>query len=182
MERKLEQKWFTLIELMVIIAIIWILVSAWTQIDLNKITDDNKLIIFNNQIISQFELIRNNTLLWRWIDIDVWVPDSWKLTYSSIWSWTITPSYLSWWTWAAYSWSILQAPELHSISQINCLDISWTPINSGVTNADMIIKWNKFTLSWSCTANSGLLEFTTKFRNDTAVIEINTLNWLIEVQ
>lgn len=175
-------KWFTLVELVVIIAIIWILVWAWSQVNFNKIGDANKQIIFNNLIISQFETIRNNTLLWKWIDTNIWVADSWKLAYSTTNSWEIIPSYSSGWVWTVYSWSILKAPDTYSITDINCLNISWTIIDAWVTTAEVHIQWNDFTLSWACSGTTRILELSTMLKGKSNQIQINTLNWLIEVQ
>lgn len=171
---------FTLIELMVIIAIIWIMAWLGSQINLNKISDKNKLIIFNNSIVSQFETFRNNILLWKWVDSNVWVKESWKMTYNTTNSWTITPSYLSW-TWITYPDSSINTEDFYSITDINCLDINKTLLNSG-TNAEVFIQGNNFSLSGACTWASRILEFTTKFRANTSKIYINTLNWLIEIQ
>lgn len=181
MKNYTKQKAFTLVELLVIIAIIGIIVSAWTQINVNNIWDDNRLIIFNNKIISQYETLRNNALLWKWIDSDIGVPEAWKLSYSLSASWTITPSYSSWASWISYSGAILTTPNFYELQNIECLDLSkslvWT-----WSNAEIIINWNDFSLWWDCVWSSKILKFSTKFKNDTADIYINTINWLIEVQ
>lgn len=181
MKKKSIKKAFTLVELLVVIAIIAILFGAWSQLKLNNIWDSNKLTIFNNKIITQFETIRNNSLLGKWINSSIWVPDAWKITYSTTASWIITPSYLSG-TWIDYTIDILETEDHYEISDINCLDITQTPINTNITGAELIISWNTFTLTWACTWSSKILEFTTQFRTDTEKIQINTLNWLIEVQ
>lgn len=181
MKNNIKQKAFTLIELLVIIGIIWILVWAWSQINLNSIWDDNRLTIFNNKIISHYETIRNNALLWKWIDSAVWVPDSWKITYSTNSSWTITPAYSSGGSWITYTGGIITSEEFHEIRNIDCLNLSKTSIWIWTT-AEIIINGNDFSLSWDCGWSSRILKFTTKFKNDTTDIHINTINWLIEVQ
>lgn len=181
MKRKSLKSAFTLVELMVVVVLIGLLTWIWSQLNINTIWDSNKLTIFNNKLITNFETIRNNTLLWKWTDTNVWVPDAWKIDYNSSWSWTVTTSYLSW-TWVSYALSAITAPEFHSISQINCLDIWGTVINSNVSTWSVIITWNEFSLSGSCSSNTRILEITTWFRNDINQIHINTLNWLIEVQ
>lgn len=182
MKKNIIKQAFTLIELLVVIWIIWIIFIAWSQVNLNNITDSNKLLIFNNKIISQFELIRNNTLLWKWININVSVPERWKISYSSSDNWAIKPSYLSWSIWIEYLENNLDIQEFHSIKQINCLNINWWIINSNVSNAEIIIEWNEFIISWACWVNSKILEIETQFRNDTEIIQINSLNGLIEIQ
>ena len=171
---------FTLIELMVIIVIIWILIVGWSQINLNTITDKNKIEIFTNSIISQFETIRNDTLLWKWVDSNVWVPDAWKITFDTSWTGTIKPSYLSG-SWINYPSKNIIPDDFYSISDINCLDISKNFVSSG-SITEVHIQWNNFTLSGDCTSAEKILEFTTNFRNESKVVQINTLNWLIEVQ
>jgi prepilin-type N-terminal cleavage/methylation domain-containing protein len=181
MKRKSLKSAFTLVELMIVVALIGILTWIWSQLNINTVWDSNKLTIFNNKLITNFETIRNNTLLGKWTDSNVDVPDAWRINYNSTWSWTVTADYLSW-TWLPYTISTINTPEFHSISQINCLDIWKNPINSNIVNGSVIITWNEFSLSWSCTSNTRILEFTTKFKNDTNKIHINALNWLIEVK
>jgi prepilin-type N-terminal cleavage/methylation domain-containing protein len=181
MKRKSLKSAFTLVELMVVVVLIGLLTWIWSQLNINTIWDSNKLTIFNNKIITNFETIRNNTLLGKWTDSNVGVPDSWRISYNSSWNWTVTTNYLNW-TWLPYTLSTITAPEFHSISQINCLDIWGTIINSNIANGSVIINWNNFSLSGGCSSNSRILEITTWFKNDTNKIHINALNWLIEVQ
>lgn len=169
---------FTLIELMVVIAIIWILFAGSKGLNFNKISDQQKLTLFNQQIISQFEKIRNNTLLWKWIDANIWVPDSWMLEYSNTWSWQIDVQYLSGSTWLPYSSDSITTSEFYEISNINCEDLSWS--NAWSWTSEVIIRWNNLTLSWSCNTSARILKFDTRFRAFSSSFKINTLNWLIE--
>jgi prepilin-type N-terminal cleavage/methylation domain-containing protein len=175
------KKAFTLIELMVILAILSIVIWVWSQVNFNEIWDDNRLTIFNNKIISQYETLRNNTLLWKWIDSNIGVPDEWRINYSTSGSWVITPSYSSWASWVTYSGWILTPAAFHEIRDIECLDLSKASLGTW-SSAEITINWNDFTLWWDCNWASRILKFTTVFKWDTSDIHINIINWLIEVQ
>jgi len=58
---------FTIIELLIIIALISILVLGVMNINFNRQGDGQKLDMFTNQIYSTIELVRNNALMGRWI-------------------------------------------------------------------------------------------------------------------
>jgi prepilin-type N-terminal cleavage/methylation domain-containing protein len=54
---------FTLIELMITIAIIAIIILSLNNIDFNKMSSNQRLDMFTNSIITNIENIRNNALL-----------------------------------------------------------------------------------------------------------------------
>jgi len=58
------KKAFTLIELLVWISVMSIIILWVTSIDYNRLSQDQKLDIFTNDVKSNFERIRNNSLAW----------------------------------------------------------------------------------------------------------------------
>lgn len=173
-------KGFTLIELLVVIAITIILFTAWSNINFNKISDKQELSIFNNQIISQFETVRNHALLWKWVELSIFIPESWELEYSVTWSGEINVSYLSGATYLPYSEYNITAPDFHSITNINCLDSNSIILGASTPPVTMIIQWNDISISSWCVASTRKLQFTSTRKWFSEIIEINTLNWVIQ--
>lgn len=165
---------------MVVITIIWILVWAGTQVNFNKVWEANKIIIFNNSIVSQFETIRNNSLLWKWVDSNIWVPDAWRLEYTNVWSGGVNISYSSGW-WIPVPSLDITASNFHSISEINCFSATWGLLNANVASAFVDITGNDIQIAWDCNIQTKKLQFTTQLKNASHSIEINALNWLIEI-
>ena len=180
---------FTLIELMVVIAIIAILILGSNFLSFNKVSNKQKLETNVIRINSHFEEIRNNALLWKWIWTNLFVPEEYKIEFSTTWSWIIKNTYLSWWIYYDYNLfekNINFSDRFDSISEIKCFKLNTltaeNTFNSWSTNTwTIFIKWANMTLSWSCNATTKILEVTIKRKNDTKKIQINTLNWLIEI-
>ena len=175
---KINYFWFTLIELMVVIAIIWILAIWATKFNFNKLSNSEKLKNFNSSIVSNIEYIRNNALMWRSVNASLFVPGYWRIDFSKSWSWKMLVSYSGWtyperniiFTWGYY------------INSINCFKIDKTPLGTSLTGT-LFISWNTITWSWagSCnTPNNKIIEIITWYREFTWSILINTVSWLIE--
>lgn len=180
----IKNKAFTLIELLVWITIISIIILWATNIDYNRLSQKQKLEIFTNNIKSDFERIRNNSLAWKWIWTSLDIPNKWKLEYSKSSSWTVTTSTSldNWATWSPYKNNIDFQPG-YNISQIRCLELDWTFIeNLNSTETWSIeIEWSNINLN--CTiGNPKILELSINFRQDTEIITINSLNWLVEIK
>jgi prepilin-type N-terminal cleavage/methylation domain-containing protein len=176
---------FTLIELMVWITIIAIILLWSSNLDFNRLNTKQKLDIFTNNIKSNFETIRNSSLLWKWIWTDLSLPDKWKIEYSTSNSWTIVNS--------TYSWSrseldnnLIFKPGF-SISNIKCLQLDWITQNKDLsTSWTWIIEfiWSEMKFIWDCTEHitSKILELKVKNKSETKILQINTLNWLVEIK
>lgn len=189
-----SQKAFTLIELLVIIAIIWTII-LWTNLmSFNNISNKQELDTKIIKISSNIELIRNNSLLWKWIWTNLIVPEKYKIDFSTSWSGIIKTYYYSWAIsdyvdYTFYDKEIDFSNKFEKISNIKCLDLKQTTENE-LTSSEtwsIIIEWAKLTLSWSCTSNpldidKKILEIEIKRKSDTKKIQINTLNWLIEIK
>jgi type II secretory pathway pseudopilin PulG len=178
---------FTLIELLVWIAIIWILLLSASKINFNRLSIKQELDIFTNNVKSNFENIRNNSLSWKWIWTwtELIIPEKWKIEYSDYNSWTIINSTFSW----SVRTSLDIAPKFktgYSISKIRCLQLNWTedyvfPASTWTWEIEFI--WSNIFLKWDCsTSTSKILELTIKNRSETKILLINTLNWLIETK
>jgi len=181
---------FTLIELMVVIAIVAMLILGSNFLSFNKVSNKQKLETKIIRINSHFEEIRNNALLWKWIWTNLFVPKKYKIEFSTTWSWVIKNTYLSWSNYIDYNLfnkKIDFSDRFESISQINCykLDDLNNPENTfnswSIWTWTIILEWLNMTLTWWCDNNEKILEVEIKRKNDTKKIQINTLNWLIEI-
>lgn len=185
----IKTKAFTLIELLVWISIISILVLWGTNIDYNRLSQKQKLEIFTNNIKANFERVRNNSLAWKWIWINLNVPDLWQIDYSTSSSWTIitSTSFDNWGTWNIYNSNSIDFWSNFYISQIKCLQLDWSSDNTLISTEtwSIEIEWSKISLKWDCGAStSKILELSVNFKSipQPKIIQINTLNWLIQIK
>ncbi len=176
------KKWikaFTLVELMMTITIILIIATNLNTLKLNEINNRQKINIFTNKIITNIETLRNNSLIWRWVDWNLNTPYLTKITLTTSWSWKLIVEYN---TWASLplinntEYSII--PEKpYSIDKIECLKIDDT--SDWATSSWIIsIIWDKLSLSW-CPNTSRKLKVTTKLIENDESFSINVVNWLV---
>ena len=174
-------KAFTLIEMIIVLLIIGIL-SIWiTNINFNKISWKQKLETFTNKLVSNFETVRNNALLWKWIWTDLSVPEKWKI---EIWAWWLLISYYSW-SWINYEDFSLPIEKFYELYNTRCFDINSDEKedDNTVWTWSIITEWSNLTLSWCNNSSSKIFKFTIKYQNDSEKnLSINILNWLIEVE
>lgn len=174
--------WYTLTELIVIIAIIWILAIWASRINFNPQIDKQNSELFTNSIFTSIESVRNNSLLWKW----VWSwtilnhPDKWIINISTNNSWSINFKYLNAWVeknleefWVNF------INRFSSIKQLSCKNLDWTnPSNH--TNIDLEFSGNNLSLSWCNLPEQRILEITTNYKNFENIININSTTWLIQ--
>lgn len=177
----LKEEAFTIVELILVILVIWIL-SMWvSNINFNKISWKQKFEIFNNKIISNFETIRNNSLLWKWAWSNLLVPEKWKI---DIWNWWIISYYYNWSTWKKNNTLSLNLEKNYELINTRCLDINnnETEDDNNVSTWSIVFKWIDISFNWWCTnSSSKIFQFTIKTLNDYEKnININIINWLIE--
>jgi len=180
-----NKKAFTLIELLVWISIISILILGTTNIDYNRLSKKQNLEIFTNTIKSNFERIRNNSLSWKWIWVNLDIPDKWVVEYSTSSSWTILSK--------AYTWSNIVSNNNTLfkkgifITKIRCLKLDWTENYTLATTetGSLEIIWSNIKLIWDCynyDSTSKILELEVTDRINTKIVKINSLNWLVEIK
>lgn len=178
------KKAFTLIELLVWMSIITIIIVWSTNIDYNRMNDKQKLEMFSHTIKANFEKIRNNTVAWKWVWNNLDIPDKWKIEYSKTNNWTIQSSFFDWVDWSTPPENLMFQPNYY-ISDIKCIQVDWT-VNEIITWSEKAIiefDWIYLKLSWDCiNSTSKILELTIKYKIDTKVIQINSLNWLFHIK
>ena len=173
---------FTLIELLVVIAIVAIIALWITKLNFNTISDKQKLKIVATKIISNFETVRWNALMWKWIWTNLDIPESYQIDFSTTWSWNITTQYLSG-TLQTYTdiiplnfWS-----NFNEVSKIECakLDNSTGPLLNNTVS--IIIKWGRLSLTGCTDVTSKKINIEIKRKQFTETIQVNTLNGLISL-
>lgn len=172
---------FTLIELMVVIAIIAFMALAITQIDFNRMSDNQRVDLFTNEIVSKLETIRNNALIGKWVWVNIETPDLWNIQVDDTGSGSITSSYRVWVISTNYPELSVNPSAWYDISEIKCLQLDGTS-EDVVWTITLPINGNKFEgLLWCSNTNYKVLEFTAGYKSFENTISINTLSWLIEV-
>lgn len=177
---------FTLIEILVVIAIISIIMLWASKINFNAISDKQRLNRIMILTMSNIETIRNNSLLWKWVSSTAWVPESYKINFWNTWSWNITTSYHTWWVDSVYDFSNkVNFSDKHiSLTTIDCLTLSKPPVVTSITNWTWTIQftwWKMEIINW-CASNEKILEITIKRKTFQWTIQINTLSGLISIK
>jgi len=163
-----KNKAFTLIELMIVIAIIWIIAVSASNFSFNQLSDRQRLDWFFYKIKTNIEEIQNNALIWRSIKW-MYVPKKRKIDFSNSGSWKIVSYYLSG-TYIEYNKIIPK--KFYSIEIYND--------NSKITDTwSIILEWSNMSLTW-ITTNDKKLDIKIKYKNFIKNIKINTISWVIE--
>ncbi len=175
-------KAFTLIELIVWISIILIFAIWIININFNYIWDKEKDIWLARQIISWIETVRNNALIWRWIQDwnNIFVPDQWKisLTPHTNSSDMMKIFYLTWTEFKEYNTFHIKEEKDIMINSLKRIVRNWSEIWNSIETTDtvdIIFEWKNASFSW-VTNNYSILEITTKFNT----ISFNNINWVLE--
>lgn len=184
MKKNKKLFWFTLVELVLVIAIIWILAIWVSQISFTSLSDKENLEKFTNKIISNFEEVRNYSLIWKWIWTNLDNPIKWKIEISNSWSWNISSYYLTWATWEKYNENIFW--NYYEIKEIKCSNLDYTSSWTIAWTWIIEISWSQLTLTWACNdilvSNPKKIITKISYKNNFEnTLEINTVNWLINL-
>ncbi len=179
-QTKINSKWFTLIELMVVIALISIIVLGATRIDFNRSSNQQKLAIFTNEIASKIETVRNNALIWKGVGNNLETPESWDLIISDTSSWSLETRYNLWGSTIDSEEYSVTSDNFYSIWNLRCIQLDGIS-ETIVWNLTLTIDWDDMSLSGCSSDNFKILEFTTSYRQWSQSVSINTLSWLVEV-
>jgi type II secretory pathway pseudopilin PulG len=170
---------FTLLEIMVVVALLWIATLWITQLNFNSLSNKQRLDWFFYKIKTNIETVKNNVLIWR--EIKDWTEtitsSRWQIDFNNSGSWIIkTYYYNTSGTKKSYSlWKYDIIPEKgYAIVVSN----SWSSITD---TGSILINWGNLTLTWITTTNK-VLEIKTKYQWLEKVFTINTVSWVIEEQ
>lgn len=177
----MNKKAFTLIEVLVWVSIILIIVLMIWNINFIYISDKQKIEWFNNKIISEIERIRSDSLVWKWIWVNLNVAHSWKIDFATTWNWIMNTSYKLTETW---TWNLEKSlpMETFSISLVSCISVSWTEtILSNTQIWSIIFEWGKYKLWWNCTENNhSTIRVESSYRWNNYRVEFDTISWIIK--
>jgi len=179
---KNNSKAFTLVELVVAIAIT-ALIALWiNNISLNKISESQKVWIFYNKVRSNIESTINYSLIWKSVDSNLNVPKFWKININNnpgwtwFWTWEILSSY--WDTsFTTYTWFSIKSPNFYSITNIKCSDLQNNKTN--VTNVNMLIEDWDIKIENCPNTDKKIVEFDIIYKKYTRHISINSVNDVI---
>lgn len=173
-------KAFTLMEILVGISIISIMAIGISQINLNRLSDRQKLDIELSKITSLIEETRNNALIGRWVGTNLVTPDSWNINISNnSSSGTLNISHYSWWTNINYKNYTIQKP--FSIMEISCRNIDWVSTGTG-NNILIWYTWATVGIDSWCGSDASILDIQVWNPNFYKNIHIETVTNIIEVK
>lgn len=173
-----KAKGFTMVELLIVIAIIWVIASSANYLNFDDINNSKRVEVFSNSIGRSFENIRNNALYGRSLLTEN--PDAWRVSLDMTNSGTIVTEYLSWSVWSTYddeesNYSV-DFPAF--ISYINCdtsLDVS---SGSGVVE----YRWSELSFTGSCGITDKYMTIGTNYWWFTWEVIINSISGVIETR
>ena len=174
--KKLKQA-FTLLEIMVVIALIWLIIIWATNLSFNSLSDTQRLNGFFYKIKTNIETVKNNVLIWREIN-NSWstiISDKWQIDFNNSSKWSIRTYY--------YDDSNIKKlysgydiiPEDHYEIVISN---DWSKL-SDLETVWILINWRNLTLTWITTRNK-TLDIEAIYKGRIKKFTINTISWVIE--
>ncbi|NVP17631.1 prepilin-type N-terminal cleavage/methylation domain-containing protein [Candidatus Gracilibacteria bacterium] len=175
-----KNKAFTIVELLVAISIISIIALGANNISFKSISDKQSLEIFNNKIISEIERIRNNSLIGKGIGVNLDVPKTWRIDFSTSGSGVINTNYR---LTDSSPWVLENSipMEKFSINGVSCVDVNGTehPLNNTQTGS-IIFEGGKYRLSGTCLTTQGSLKINSFNRGYDYNIEFDVVSGIIK--
>ncbi len=167
---------FTLVELIIVIAIVALVVTFSRWIDLNEINKGKNAELFTSKIARLFENTRNNALLWRAVDLET--PDSWRIRFDLTNNGTFTTEYFDGTTWQLfddqdYNFSVNDPEFIDFISCNVAWDISWG-------EWIVIFDWPTLSFWGSCSINDKIMTIGTYYSTYEWEVLINSVSGVIE--
>jgi len=176
----MDKKWFTLIEMIVAVTVIWIILASVTTINFSRLSERQKQEIFINTIIWNIETIRNYAFQGKGIWTQLDIPNEWKIEISSASSWTLLTTY-SWAVSWTYKKSSFKVKKWNWIKKIICKKTDWSENDISSGTWTIIFKWDNASLSWWCTDPSEkILQLTLQRWAFEDIVEINTISNIIQ--
>ncbi len=176
-------KAFTLIEILVWVAIMWIIALSTSSLNFSRLTQNERLNVETVKITNILQEIKNDSLIGRWLWINAIVPDAWRIDISKTASGTIQTFYsidnqVSW---------ISHDVSWKSMSNIYISDLQCAPLTGAVKNitgtARIILNGAnmKLTAPWCIAQTDKNLLIKIKSINNEKNIKIYSLSSVIEI-
>ena len=162
---------FTLLEIMIVIALIWIIALWATKINFKLLSDRQRLDWFFYDIKTKIETIQNNALIWKAVKnwTDLVVPDKWQIDFNNSWSGIIVSQYFIW----------NNKNEFNKIipKQFYYIETSTWILNSSTWS--LLIEGSNMTLTW-VSSNDKILKIKIGYKQFSKTLELNTISGVIE--
>ena len=173
----MQKNAFTLFEIMISIAIIWIIFLWVSKLNFKNISDRQRLEWFFYEVKNNLEEAQTNALLWKAIKewTDIVVPDFWEINFNNSWNWIIVSDYTKDGNIYEYNKII---PKPHYYIETYYKDLDWKKIDETETWTILIKDWN-LTLTW-ITTDTKKLEIKIGYKQFEKILYINTISWVIE--
>ena len=170
---------FTLVELLVIIAVIGILALGISSINLSSISQRELLSTEVVRLVAWIEEMRNNAIVGRAYDEDGNFPESWNISFPEendrfILSYTtLTDTEVL---------RTVRLREPFAFQSINCTNIVWDPQQDLTTSEKWIIFWVSWDniIDWCTLDNWNILAIEVWFWTNSRTITVNTITWVIQ--
>lgn len=177
-----SQNWFSLAELVAVIAIVGIIIFWAAQINYKPQIDNQNAALMVNGIYSSIETVRNNALLGKWF-LEGWAlvhPTLWTIKINTSWNGNIVWYYST--GWSDKKFDDFKSSFINDASRIRELRC-WNPTKSSFstgTNIDILIQGSTMTFSWCTAPNTAILDIKLRHANKFKTVRVNGVSWLIE--
>ncbi len=174
---KKEKMAFTLLEIMIVIAIVGIIIIWATSFSFNSLSDRQRVNWFFYKIKNNIETIKNNVLIWREVkdNGNNIVSNKWQIDFNNSGDGFIKTYYYN------SSNSKINYPKYDIIpdkSYAIIIKNDWAKIDD---IASILIQWKNLTLTWAWVNwNDKVLEVLVKYKNQEKIFTINAISWVIE--
>jgi prepilin-type N-terminal cleavage/methylation domain-containing protein len=179
--KNLDKYAFTLIELLVVITLIVIITVWWMNLNFNTLNDSQNLNIFANKIITNFEEVRNNALLWKGVGTNLDIPKEWRIDFIRSWNGNIEVYYRTD-IWNFYN-KIPFSKDMKLIS-VECMNADESIKTNVISSWSILVENNSLHLWWECNDERYikiLLRISYKNTNE-KFLEINRVNGLVQIK
>lgn len=174
--------WFTLIEILVVIALIWILIVGASNFSLNNNIDKQKSLWYAQEIQTHIERVRNQALLWKWFLSwsTIIHPQKWRVQIKANTGTGVVWYYQNGAIFSLYNDIQIKIPDHNAkISTLTCYNITRSGSgNSTVVDIDFVGNW--ITFSWCTSPNNKILDIETKYKNFSKIIRFHSISWVME--
>ena len=129
-----------------------------------------------------YERIRNNSLSWKWIWVNLEVPSKWTIDYAITGSGIIQSKSFTWSVETLYE--DISFKDWVYIDKIECFDVNWGSLNEVAASYTWTIEitTEDILLVWDCNPGAKILEISLTNSFDTNIVKINVLSWLVEIK
>jgi hypothetical protein len=173
---------FTLLEITVAIALIWIIIIWGTKLNFNSLSNKQRLDWFFYKIKTNIETVKNNTLIWKTLKNwnKIIVSEKWQIDFNNSGSGIIKTYYYDRnFNKKEYNFYDTIPKKYYSINT-TCKKINSKETQELKGTGSIIINWSNLKLTSWCSSDEKELKIKIKYKNKEKRFTINTISWVIE--